>query len=725
MGVSRSAAVALSALLAASTAQAQTAELAATPSVIRNAAVDPGAAPVAPEAPKPALAADAPKPATSPDAPAAEAPPAQAPGAQTFGAQTPGAQTPGAQTPGAQTPGAQTPGAQAPGAQAPGAQAPIAPAPAAEAPPPPADPQSPAVAARLSDPAPLLPRLSTKEREAIQAFYALGAFKPVWIADGAFTPAAKSVAARLAAAGEDGLTASAYPVPVLGSQGVTEAQLAEAELKLSAAVVLYARDARGGRVALSSVSRLITPVLDIPAPDTVLGRIASAGSSAGALLQGYNPAQPGYLALKARLAALRGHNHAPVPPSVQLPPGPVLKLGMTDPRVPALRSRFGLETRTAGTLDSGPGDPETYDARVAAAVSGFQRGRGLPATGTLTAQTVAALARPDTAARTDEGEAALIVNMERWRWLPSDLGRDYVMVNIPEFKLRVIRDGRQRDEARVIVGKTESPTPIFSGMMEYAVVNPSWNVPPSILKNEFLPGLARDPNYAARRGYEVVYRNGNVSVRQPPGERNALGFIKFMFPNNHAVYLHDTPNRGLFSASQRALSHGCVRVDDPFRFADAVLPEAWSSERLKKLIGKGERHIRLPEKLPVHLAYFTTSVDEAGGVRTLPDLYGYDARMKVALGLSPGSLLVAKAPGGKTSGAKPVAGRTPGSGSADAANAVKPKPKPVAEVRRRPRPEAAFADAPTTRTSAARAPADFGEPDLWTPRPGRTSNGWW
>ena len=662
MGVSRSAAVALSALLAGASAQAQTPDAAPAPvpQVLRNAAADSGAIPA--ETKAPAAAPESPGPAAVPAAPAAPEPSAPPPAAE-------------------------------------------APAP----PPLPSDPQSAAVAQRLADPSPLLARLTTKEREAIQAFYALGAFKPVWIVDGAFTPAAKSAAARLAAAGEDGLSASAYPVPVLGTQGATEAQVADAELKLSAAIVLYARDARGGRLNLASIAKLITPTLDIPAPDAVLGRIASAGPSAGALLQGYNPSQPGYLALKARLAALRGHNHAPGARSVQLPPGPVLKPGMTDPRVPMLRARFGLETRTAGTLDAGPGNPEAYDAGVAAAVTSFQRGRGLPATGTLTAQTVAALGRPDTATRTDEGEAALLVNMERWRWLPSDLGRDYVLVNVPEFRLRVVRDGRQRDEARVIVGKVESPTPIFSGMMEYAVVNPSWNVPPSILKNEFLPGLARDPNYAARRGYEVVYRNGNVSVRQPPGERNALGFIKFMFPNNHAVYLHDTPNRTLFGASQRALSHGCVRVEDPFRLADAVLPEAWSSERLKKLIGKGERQIRLSEKLPVHLAYFTTSVDETGTVRTAPDLYGYDARMKIALGLSPGSLLVAKALAAK------------------ATTKVKPAtaPKPVAETRPRPVREAHSDLGPAPRNAAPRPPADFGEPDLWTPRPARTSSGWW
>ncbi|MFC6049017.1 L,D-transpeptidase family protein, partial [Methylobacterium hispanicum] len=267
----------------------------------------------------------------------------------------------------------------------------------------------------------------------------------------------------------------------------------------------------------------------------------------------------------------------------------------------------------------------------------------LPATGNLNAQTVMALAGVETTRHASADEAALVVNMERWRWLPADLGPDYVLVNVPEYRLRVVRQGRVRDETRVIVGKTESPTPLFSGMMEYAVVNPSWYVPPSILKT-MLPKIAA---YGGKTwgGYEVVRRGGHVSLRQPPGEKNALGFVKFMFPNNHAVYLHDTPNRSLFGRNDRALSHGCVRVDDPFRFADAVLSEAWTSERLKKLIGKGERTIRLDEKLPVHLAYFTAYVDDSGSYRTLPDIYGYDAPMRAALGLpGGGGPAIARAP---------------------------------------------------------------------------------
>ena len=526
---------------------------------IRKAAVE---APAAPDAPAPAVAAP---PAETPAPPADEtSKPADTP-----------------------APAAETP----------------APAPAAEAPPAPVAPSEPlpaAVFARLNESAPLLARLTARDREAMQAFYALGNFKPAWIENGAFNPAAASAIERLRAAAEDGLDPIAYPIPVLGklSRPDTDAELAEADLKLSAAIALYARDARGGRVNPASISKLVTPSLDLPTADATLARVASAGAKAGETLQAYNPRQPGYLALKSRLASLRA-GHQPEAPTAK---------GSKRPKATA-------------------------------------------------------------------GEADLLVNMERWRWLPAELGPDYVFVNVPEFKLRVFRDGALKDETRVIVGKTESPTPTFSGMMEYAVVNPSWYVPPSILKQMLASGRTA--------GFEVVRRGGQISLRQPPGERNALGFIKFLFPNQHAVYLHDTPNRSLFSATTRAFSHGCVRVDDPFRFADAVLPD-WTEERLKKLIGKGERTLRLPAKLPVHLAYFTAYVDDFGSYRTLNDLYGYDGPMKVALGLAARSDAVARAPAGK---AKPAADAR----SVPTQNTVRdihrpaPRPAPREAVRAEPR----------------------------------------
>ena len=266
----------------------------------------------------------------------------------------------------------------------------------------PSDPQAAAVFNRLAASAPLLARLTTKEREAIQAFYALGAFKPVWIVDGAYTPAAKAVAARLAAAPEDGLDARAYPVPALrgrtatgSSDGLARAPIAEADLKLSAAAALYARDARGGRINLAAISRLITPTLDLPAADTVLSSLVGAGGKAGDLLQAYNPRSPGYLALRAasRWPAPRLRRRSDRRNRLRLPPGPALRVGMRDARVPLLRARFDLESRKAGTLDAAPGDAEDYDADVAAAVARFQRSRGLPGNGVLNVQTVMALAQ--------------------------------------------------------------------------------------------------------------------------------------------------------------------------------------------------------------------------------------------------------------------------------------------------------------------------------------------
>jgi murein L,D-transpeptidase YcbB/YkuD len=416
------------------------------------------------------------------------------------------------------------------------------------------------------------PRLLRRDRDALSIYYASARFQAAWIAEGTWSTRAKEVIDRLKRADEDGLDPADYPVPILGTgpdaRAETPADLAEAELKLSAAASLYARDARGGRIEPSRISGLITPKLELPAADSVLARLAAAPDP-GAALESYNPAYPGYRALKAKLAELRANR--PAQPMVASPKGPA------------------------------------YSSRRIASLEGIVPPPRL--------------------------EGDLVANMERWRWLPAEVSRRYIFVNIPEFRLELIEDGRAVHETRVITGKPVSPTPVFSGEMEFAVVNPSWYIPPSIMKNEILPGLAADPTYAEQRGYEVIRRGNQVTVRQPPGERNALGFIKFMFPNQHAVYLHDTPNRNLFSAAQRAFSHGCVRVEQPFRLADFVLGHEWTEPRLRKLIGRGERTIRLPAKLPVHLAYFTMRVDAAGEIRIFDDLYGHNRRVRAALGL--------------------------------------------------------------------------------------------
>jgi murein L,D-transpeptidase YcbB/YkuD len=425
----------------------------------------------------------------------------------------------------------------------------------------------PAIELRLVDlKSPLLPRLTKRDGEGLLAFYAARRFAPLWIENGALSARAARVAERLSLADEDALDARDYPA--LSVVGATAADLADVELKLSAAALLYARDARGGRLDPSRLSAMLTPTLDLPAPALVLTRLADA-PDAGAALHGFNPAHAGYQALRAKLGTLRANR--PAMPMARLPAGTVVSV-------------------RSGTALVGLGSSTRLEGDV-------------------------------------------VANMERWRWLPAEMGERHIAVNVPEFRLRVREGGRVIHETRVITGKPETPTPIFSGLMDHAVVNPSWHIPPSILKNEFLPKMASDPGYAERRGFEVVRRGKSISIRQPPGERNALGFIKFMFPNNHAVYLHDTPNRSLFSAERRAFSHGCVRVEQPFQLADVVLGQAWSETRLRGLIGRGERTIHLPKKLPVHLTYFTTEVDAFGEVRSFEDLYGYNRRVRLALGL--------------------------------------------------------------------------------------------
>ncbi|MDJ1158293.1 L,D-transpeptidase family protein [Chelatococcus sp. SYSU_G07232] len=471
-------------------------------------------------------------------------------------------------------------------------------------------------------------RLGKREREAVGAFYAGRGYAPLWLDGEQWNARARHVMAQIERAAEDGLDPADYPLPTVDvlPKAERQAALADAELKLSAAAVAYARDARGGRIEPPRLSKLITPKLDLPSAEAVLAGLAES-TDAAAALAAYNPPHAGYRALKEKLAEIRAARPSQPVPMVRVPAGPALKIGMRDPRVPLIRARFGL-----GPDPHGEHDDTTYDEKVAAAVASFQKQNGLPASGVLTRQTVAMLAAGAPASR---AEGTIIANMERWRWLPAELGERHVFVDIPAYTLRLVRDGETVHSARVIVGKPESPTPIFSDVMEHLIVNPYWHVPPSILKKEFLPQLAVDPDYATRRGYEVIRRGNSISVRQPPGERNALGNIKFMFPNEHAVYLHDTPGRHLFRSERRAMSHGCVRVDQPFRFAELVLAEegGWSEERVRKLVGGKERFIKLGHPLPVHLTYFTAVVGTDGELQTRDDIYGVDARVKAALGL--------------------------------------------------------------------------------------------
>jgi L,D-transpeptidase YcbB len=334
-------------------------------------------------------------------------------------------------------------------------------------------------------------------------------------------------------------------------------------------------------------------------------------------LQSYNPPHPEYAALRNALETTR--NNRPVVASGEpIPEGPLLRIGMRDPRVPLIRARLGLGYDAAAV----------YDRNVSIKVASLQRDNGLPVTGAFTPMTRRVLVGEGPTAE----EAEIIANMEFWRWMPRQLGAEHILVNAPSLGMVLRKDGNVVHEARIVIGKDATQTPFFSDMMDHIVVNPSWYVPPGILKRE--PKYL-DPAWASARGYELRTRGTITTVRVPPGASNALGNVKFMFPNEHSVYLHDTPKRSVFNAQNRALSNGCVRVENPFQLAALLFAsEGWTEERFRKLIGGGERHMKLPKKIPIHLAYFTLAVDSGGKLIRYPDVYGHSSRLRQLLGLS-------------------------------------------------------------------------------------------
>jgi L,D-transpeptidase YcbB len=463
-----------------------------------------------------------------------------------------------------------------------------------------------------------------KERTAVEAFYQGRGFAPLWIENGSPSTRLKAAGARLRAADTDGLEPGDYMTPDLAKLATADADaLADAELKFTNTVLTFARHAQAGRVAPSRISPNIDFAPPVPEPADALAKLAAAQDVAKAL-DSFNPPHDGFRALKAKLAELRGRSgEAEV---VQIPHGKVLKVQrkpMDDSRVPLLRGRLHLQADSS----------TEYDATLAEAVRDFQRHKGLGATGVLDKATVDALN-----GRSKSRDAGTIIsNMERWRWLPRDLGKAYVMVNVPDFSLKTVNNGTTVFKTRIVVGKPATPSPSFSAQIENILVNPTWHVPESIIYGEYLPALAQDPTVLSRMGL-IVERtaDGRIAIRQPPGERNALGRIKFNFPNRFHVYLHDTPDKKLFEHDRRAYSHGCMRVQNPAQFGEvlasiAIPHERYTAERLTRMFGGGEQWLKFKTPIPVHLTYLNAYVDEHGKLVVREDLYGYDARVQAAL----------------------------------------------------------------------------------------------
>jgi len=276
-----------------------------------------------------------------------------------------------------------------------------------------------------------------------------------------------------------------------------------------------------------------------------------------------------------------------------------------------------------------------YSEGMEEAVRRFQENADLPATGALDNRTVAAINSP----KRDKQIDTVIVNMERWRWLPRDLGVPalggaYVILNIPDYTLKVMQHGAQVWTTRVVTGKPGThATPLLTETMKYITVNPTWNVPPSIVYNEYLPALQQDPTVLQRMGLRLEQnRDGSVHISQPPGEANALGRIRFNFPNKFLVYQHDTPDKYLFEKSERAFSHGCMRVQYPDQYASILLniampDQKWTPERIRSMYGSSEIDLKFPTPIPVNITYQTAFVDDAGKLQIRRDIYGRDATM--------------------------------------------------------------------------------------------------
>src|SRR5262244_1894665 len=467
--------------------------------------------------------------------------------------------------------------------------------------------------------------IDRRNKAAVDAFYAARNYAPLWIDNGSVDARAKAVAAFLAKVDVDGLDPADYLVPDVKA-GAETAALADAELKYTQAVVTYARHAQTGRVHYSRISGDISFNLAAPEPAEVLGGLLTTDNVA-ATLERYNPPHAGYKALKAKLAEVRGAKGEPAAPRIGA--GPVLKFNpktpMQDARVPLVRQRLGLADES---------DSTTYDKALADAVKKFQESHNLAPSGHLTAATVDTINGP----KRDREADIIIANMERWRWLPRDLGRAYVMVNIPDFTLRVVKDGVQVWKTKIVTGQPGTrATPLLSETMKYITVNPTWNVPPSIINNEYLPALAQDPTVLDRMGLRLEHnRDGSVHIYQPPGEGNALGRLRFNFPNKFLVYQHDTPDKNLFAKDKRAFSHGCMRVQFPDKYAEILLSianpkDGYTIDRIHRMYGTGEHDIHLTTPIPVHLTYQTAFVDDAGHLAVREDVYGRDARLLAAL----------------------------------------------------------------------------------------------
>lgn len=485
----------------------------------------------------------------------------------------------------------------------------------------------------------------------LERFYRARGYRPLWILDDASGPRAETLSEILIAADLDGLDPGDYHAEQIVEKlaATSPEELASLEVLLSLGLVRYAGDLGQGRIT----PHIADPELFIFRQEVTAKDVLAAASTAVDLpsfVDGYRPQTVRYDRQKVALAeyralALQG-GWAPIRE------GPTLKSGMTDPRVGMLRQRLRLlgDLKPQNDLAESGANPDFYDEQMEPAVKWMQYRHGLAQDGAVGVKTLAELNVP-----IEKRIEQMILNLERRRWIPDDLGQRHIFVNLADFQLKLVDEPKTLIDMRVVVGKPYHRTPIFSHNMTYVEINPYWNVPPSIARNELLPKIKQDVTYLSSNNFVLfsdwssgarvldpqtidwsqVSKSGfPYKIRQDSGEGNALGRVKFMFPNRFNIYLHDTPAKTLFSEPDRAFSHGCIRVQDPMGLAELVLEmnDGWTRERIEQAVASGRRTIvTLDQPLPVHISYLTSWVNKDGSVHFRKDIYGRDAALAQAL----------------------------------------------------------------------------------------------
>jgi murein L,D-transpeptidase YcbB/YkuD len=500
-----------------------------------------------------------------------------------------------------------------------------------------------------------------------RGFYEGRGYKPIWLTgDGAAAPAAQALLAWVGQADAHALPPGRYAAAGLaarlaGASALADAGAAALETELTRLFLTYARDISSGLLDPRKVNRNIDIERRRPDPAALLTGIGATGDVA-AFLDGLVPADPAYDRLLTLYAEMRGiARNGDWGPRIDT--GETMRAGDRSPRVEQLRARLiaigdmtpsemiaTSEVKNDATPP--PTDPRVLDPALEAAVRRFQARHGLNTDGTVGPLTLGAL---NTSAAERAGQIA--VNLERMRWLNYDLGARHILINTAAFTMTVIENGAPRFSTRTVVGKLgKFQTPEFNDQLEFIVVNPTWNVPYSIATNEILPLLQKDPTYLEQNNMEllgsdlpasqidwsqVTRRNFPGRIRQRPGLDNALGTVKFLFPNKYSIYMHDTPSRKLFARDRRDFSHGCVRLEDPTGFAHLLLSlqdddPVGTFDRLRGQVG--ERWVSLQEPIPVYVTYRTAWLD-ADGVRNFrTDVYERDRDVIAALAAAGASI---------------------------------------------------------------------------------------